>query len=107
MARSSIKVHAINSQISACLFPPLIEIFISELLTGFEGSDTGSTGNIYEDILNITAVHPLREDTLRKLLEKDNADFQVVESLLKQKLIRSTIYKGKRYYLREYHINRS
>jgi wyosine [tRNA(Phe)-imidazoG37] synthetase (radical SAM superfamily) len=77
----------------------------TELLTGFEGSDTGFTGNIYEDILNITAVHPLREDTLLKLLEKDNADFQIVESLINQKLIRQTFYKGKKFYLREYHIN--
>jgi len=78
---------------------------ITELLTGFEGSDTGFTGNIYEDILNITAVHPLREDSLLSLLENDNADFHVVESLLKQKLIKSTIYKGKKYFIREYHIN--
>ena len=76
----------------------------TELLTGFEGSDTGFTGNIYEDILNITAVHPLREDSMRSLLEKDNAEFQVVESLLKQKLIKSTTYKGKKYFIREYHI---
>lgn len=75
----------------------------TELLAGFEGSETGSTGNIYEDILNITAVHPLREDSLLKLLEKDNADFRVIESLIKQKLIRSTIYKGKRFFMREYH----
>lgn len=77
----------------------------TELLTGFEGSDTGFTGNIYEDILNITAVHPLREDTLLKLLEKNNADYQIVESLINQKLIRPAFYKGKKFYLREYHIN--
>ncbi len=79
----------------------------TELLTGFEGTETGSTGNIYEDILNITAVHPLREDTLMKLLEKDNADFSIVESLIKQKLIKSSVYKGKKFYLREYHITRN
>jgi wyosine [tRNA(Phe)-imidazoG37] synthetase (radical SAM superfamily) len=77
----------------------------TELLTGFEGSDTGFTGNIYEDILNITAVHPLREDSLLKLLEKDKADYLVVESMIEQKLIRSTLYNGKRFFFREYHIN--
>lgn len=75
----------------------------TEFLAGFEGPETGSTGNIYEDILNITAVHPLREDALLKLLEKDKADFYVVESLLRQKLIKSAIYEGKRFFLREYH----
>ena len=76
----------------------------TELLIGFEGTDTGSTGNIFEDILNITAVHPLREDTLLKLLEKDNAGIDVIDSLIRQKLIRSAIYEGKRFFLREYHI---
>ena len=75
----------------------------TELLTGFEGTNTGYTGNIHEDILNITAVHPLREDTLNELLKKDNADFNIVKSLIRQNLIRSTFYKGKRFYIREYH----
>jgi len=74
----------------------------TELLTGFEGTDTGYTGNIYEDILNITAVHPLREDSLAELLKKDKSDYQIVESLIKQKLIKSAIYKGKKFFVREY-----
>lgn len=77
----------------------------TEFLTGFEGTDTGWTGNIYDDILNITAVHPLREDTLERLLIRDNADRQVIESLIKQKLIRMTTFGSKKYFLREYHIN--
>jgi wyosine [tRNA(Phe)-imidazoG37] synthetase (radical SAM superfamily) len=74
----------------------------TELLTGFEGVDTGFTGNIYEDILNITAVHPLREDALMELLTKNGADFSIVESLLNQRLIRRSIYQGKKFYLRDF-----
>ena len=77
----------------------------TEFLTGFEGTDAGFTGNIYDDILNITAVHPLRQDSLIKLLNNDNADFRVVKSLIRQRLIRSTIYNGHKYYLREYHLH--
>jgi len=77
----------------------------TEFLTGFEGTDNGYTGNIYDDILNITAVHPLREDSLLTLLENDNADFQVVISLINQRLIRASTYNGKKYYMRQYHIN--
>ncbi|MFA5817848.1 MAG: radical SAM protein [Bacteroidales bacterium] len=77
----------------------------TEFLTGFEGTDAGFTGNIYDDILNITAVHPLRQDSLIKLLHNDNADFRVVKSLIRQRLIRSTIYNGHKYYLREYHLH--
>ena len=74
----------------------------AELLTGFEGVETGFTGNIYEDILNISAVHPLREDALLDLLAKNQADFTVVESLLDQNLIRRSLYGGYYFYLRSY-----
>ena len=76
----------------------------TELLTGFEGVDTGFTGNIYEDILNITAVHPLREDSLRELLMKNGADFSIVESLLSQRLIKRTFYEGHKFYLRDFQV---
>lgn len=77
----------------------------TEFLTGFEGNVTAFTGNIYEDILNTTAVHPLREDSLMNLLENDNADSQVVKSLISQRLIRVVTYNGYKYYMREYHLN--
>jgi wyosine [tRNA(Phe)-imidazoG37] synthetase (radical SAM superfamily) len=75
----------------------------TEFLTQLEGSDTGYTGNIYEDILNITAVHPLREDSLLKLLKNNNAGYEVVDSLIRQRLIKQVIYEGKKYFLRDYH----
>jgi wyosine [tRNA(Phe)-imidazoG37] synthetase (radical SAM superfamily) len=78
----------------------------TEFLTRFEGTDTGFTGNIYDDILNITAVHPLRQDSLIRLLRNNNADIKIVKSLIKQRLIRSTIYNGNKYYMREYHIQK-
>lgn len=74
----------------------------TELLTGFEGVDTGFTGNIYEDILNITAVHPLREDALMELLAKNGADFSTVESLLSQRLIKCSVYQDRKFYLRDF-----
>jgi wyosine [tRNA(Phe)-imidazoG37] synthetase (radical SAM superfamily) len=77
----------------------------TELLTGFEGIVTGFTGNIYEDILNITAVHPLREDSLLNLLQNNDSDLKVVKSLISHRLLRSSTYNGNRYYIREYHIN--
>jgi wyosine [tRNA(Phe)-imidazoG37] synthetase (radical SAM superfamily) len=73
-----------------------------ELLTGFEGTDTGFTGNAIEDVLNITAVHPLRKDAMDDLLNKENADQEVLISLLSQGLIKSVRYNGRIYYLRNY-----
>ncbi len=67
----------------------------TELLTGFEGTDTGFTGNAFDDILNITAVHPLREDTITKLLKQNKTSLSVINSLIAQELIKSINYKGK------------
>ncbi len=75
----------------------------TEFLTGFEGTDTGFTGNAFEDILNISAVHPLRQDTIEELLKKDNTDLSVLDSLVFQGLIRKIRYEGTNYYLRSYH----
>jgi len=75
----------------------------TELLTGFEGTNTGTTGNALEDILNITAVHPLREDTIAELLKKDKTDSIIVDSLIAQGLIKGVKYHGQTYYVRNYH----
>ena len=75
----------------------------TEFLTQFEGTDAGYTGNIYEDILNITAVHPLREDSLMILLKNDNASYSVVNSLISQHLIKSVTYGGNKYFIRDFH----
>lgn len=74
----------------------------TELLTGFEGTDTGTTGNAFEDILSMTAVHPLREDALSELLRLDHSDHSIIHSLLAQRLIRKINYKGKPWYVRNY-----
>jgi hypothetical protein len=39
-------------------------------MLGFEGTGLASTGNPIEDITNICAVHPIREDSLQELLGK-------------------------------------
>ena len=74
----------------------------AELILGFEGTDTGFTGNAEDDILNICSVHPLREDTIQELLSKDNSDFAVVEKLLREEKIQQLVYESKKYYLRKH-----
>ncbi len=74
----------------------------TELILGFEGTNTGFTGNIYEDILNICTVHPIREETMQELLAKNNASFSVVNSLMHNHLIREVHYQSKRFYVRQF-----
>jgi wyosine [tRNA(Phe)-imidazoG37] synthetase (radical SAM superfamily) len=74
----------------------------TELLTGFEGTDAGFTGDIYEDILRITSVHPLHEDTIKELIKKEYSDMGVIDSLINEGQIKEVNYKGTVYYVRCY-----
>jgi wyosine [tRNA(Phe)-imidazoG37] synthetase (radical SAM superfamily) len=76
----------------------------TELLLGFEGTDTGYTGNAIEDIINISTVHPIREDTMLELLKKDNADSALLDSLIYGQHIQRVKYKEMTFYIRKFHI---
>ena len=71
-----------------------------ELLTGYEGDAFASTGNFTEDILAITAVHPMRKDAVLKLLAKTVSDWSVVQQLLDCGKLREIKYQGNYFYLR-------
>jgi wyosine [tRNA(Phe)-imidazoG37] synthetase (radical SAM superfamily) len=73
-----------------------------EFLTGYEGNAFSSTGNLKEDIMSITAVHPMREDAIEELLKRNNASFNLVHELLEENLIRRTSFHGKNYYIRKF-----
>jgi wyosine [tRNA(Phe)-imidazoG37] synthetase (radical SAM superfamily) len=81
------------------------EIFVArglntELLTGQETGRFAHTGDAREDLLGITAVHPMREAAVRRLLAEDGADWDVVEALMLAGAIAAVDYQGERYFLR-------
>lgn len=71
-----------------------------DLLIESEGDDFVSTGNLAEDILGITAVHPMRESTLRKLVEEVNGDWNLIESLIMSGQLFRLTYLGDIFYTR-------
>jgi wyosine [tRNA(Phe)-imidazoG37] synthetase (radical SAM superfamily) len=71
-----------------------------ELLTGHEVGEFAYTGDARSDLLAVTAVHPMREVDVRRLLSRDQADWALVEDLLTEGVLKSTLYEGERYYLR-------
>ncbi|MEN8215455.1 MAG: radical SAM protein [Pseudomonadota bacterium] len=73
-----------------------------EYLTGYEGNAFASTGDAAEDLLSITAVHPMREEAVRELLSKNQADWHIVENLRRQGKILETEYDGKTFYIRRF-----
>jgi wyosine [tRNA(Phe)-imidazoG37] synthetase (radical SAM superfamily) len=71
-----------------------------ELLIGYEGNAFAFTGNVEEDLLSITAVHPMREDAMREFLARATIDWSVVGSLIARGQLVELEYQEKRFYMR-------
>lgn len=72
-----------------------------ELLIGYEGNAFASTGNLAEDLLSITAVHPMRADAVQELLAGAGADMSVVRTLIAGGHLVETTYDGYKFYSRK------
>lgn len=70
-----------------------------EYLIGYEGNAFAFSGNIEEDLLSITAVHPMREEAVMELLRRANADWDTVENLLSAGLLIGLDYNGRKFYM--------
>jgi len=75
-----------------------------EYLIGYEGNAFSSTGDLEADLLNITAVHPMREDAVRELISQAGETWGTVDSLVARGQLVEARYGGHRFYLR--HFNR-
>jgi wyosine [tRNA(Phe)-imidazoG37] synthetase (radical SAM superfamily) len=71
-----------------------------EYLIDFEGNDFGYSGEIENDILRITTVHPLRQESVKELLEKSNSNWRVIENLMYQEKLKEVEYAGSKFYMR-------
>lgn len=71
-----------------------------EYLIGYEGNAFAFTGDVEDDLLSITAVHPMREEAVRELLARANAGWDVVEKLIGEDKIVRVEYEGNRFYMR-------
>jgi len=72
-----------------------------ECLTGYEGNAFAFTGDVEEDLLNITAVHPMREEAVRDFLARTKANWLIVNNLIAQGQLIELEYEGKRFYMRK------
>jgi wyosine [tRNA(Phe)-imidazoG37] synthetase (radical SAM superfamily) len=73
-----------------------------ELITGYEGTAFGTSGDPEEDLLGITAVHPMREDAVRELLRRAGASWSVVERLVDRGDLEPIRYRDQRFYVRRF-----
>ena len=74
-----------------------------EYLIGYEGNAFAFTGNVEEDLLSITSVHPMREDAASEFLSRAETDWPVVYKLIEENQLVETEYGGKRFYMRKLH----
>lgn len=72
-----------------------------EYLIGYEGNTFTFTGNVAEDLLNITAVHPMREEAVSEFLARAGAGWPVVDHLVMQNQLVKADYQGRTFYLRK------
>jgi len=78
-----------------------------ELKTGYEGNAFAFSGNVEKDLLSITSVHPMRQDSVRKLLSKARADWDIINKLIKDDKLSEVKYKDKKFYIRKHSIKNS
>jgi len=64
----------------------------TEYLIGYEGNEFAFTGNAEQDLLSITAVHPMRQDAVERFLQKANKDWSLIDQLIKnRKIVKHTL----------------
>lgn len=73
----------------------------TEYLIGYEGNEFAFTGNAEQDILSITAVHPMREDAVKEFLQKAHKDWNVIEGLIREQKLVTHTFNDTRFYLRK------
>jgi len=72
-----------------------------EYLIGYEGNAFAFTGKVEEDLLSITAVHPMRREAVKEFLKKADADWSIIEKLLQEGKLVELEYEGNIYYMRK------
>jgi wyosine [tRNA(Phe)-imidazoG37] synthetase (radical SAM superfamily) len=71
-----------------------------EYLIGYEGNAFAFTGDVEEDLLSITAVHPMREEALNEFLSQAGADWSIIHKMIAQGQLIKMNYEGNNYYMR-------
>lgn len=73
----------------------------AECLTGFSPDAFSLSGDVIEDLLSITAVHPMRESEVLDLLRKGGVDRARLEELVADGRLVRTFHDGQAFYLRK------
>jgi wyosine [tRNA(Phe)-imidazoG37] synthetase (radical SAM superfamily) len=73
-----------------------------ELITGYEGNTFAFSGDLENDILSITSVHPMRKDAVEQFVIKSNSDWSEIQKLIEKKQLLEIEYQNNTFYLRNF-----
>jgi wyosine [tRNA(Phe)-imidazoG37] synthetase (radical SAM superfamily) len=73
----------------------------TEYLIGYEGNAFAFTGDVKQDLLSITSVHPMKEEAVAELLGKAGAEWDIVETLISEGSLRRVRYRDRDFYVRK------
>jgi wyosine [tRNA(Phe)-imidazoG37] synthetase (radical SAM superfamily) len=71
-----------------------------EHLVGYEGNTFAFTGDVEDDLLSISAIYPMREDSVSAFLARAGAEWAVVHRLVAQDHLAEAEYESHRLYLK-------
>lgn len=73
----------------------------AELLTGYEGSSFAFTGDVEQDVLSITSVHPMKREGIDAFLAKAGEEWDSIEKLISEGKLVEIQYRGSYFYMRK------
>jgi wyosine [tRNA(Phe)-imidazoG37] synthetase (radical SAM superfamily) len=73
----------------------------TELLAGFSTEDFSASGDVVQELLNITAVHPLRESEVFEFFDKGGVSHNKLKDLIHDEKLTRIVHDGKPFYLRK------
>jgi wyosine [tRNA(Phe)-imidazoG37] synthetase (radical SAM superfamily) len=73
----------------------------TEILSGYSEAPYLLGGDVKEDILSITAVHPMRESEVKELLRQAKSSFQLIEELINKGDLKRIRHRGTNFYVRK------
>lgn len=72
-----------------------------EYLIGYEGNAFAFSGDVEQDLLSITAVHPMREEAVHELLARAGTGWDAVHRLIGEGRLVELAYGGHKFYMRK------
>ncbi|MCK6691125.1 MAG: radical SAM protein [Thermoanaerobaculia bacterium] len=72
-----------------------------EILTGYSAEPFTATGDVVQNLLDITCVHPMRESEVQALLRQAGVDPAVLQTLIAEDKIVRVLHEGQAFFVRK------